>query len=491
MVLANALDLTANGIVEFNNSTGSFTGHTLTNGQLIIGSTGVSPSNASLTPSQGFSVANGAGSITLSNLRNVSKYVVASNAALGQYTTIASAIAAAALDSPTSSSQATIWIQPGVYTENLTMQDSINLRGISQGVIIVGASTYNSTAAISLQDITFISSGSNPIITVSGTGTLNISNCNFVHSSGTCISSASACTINVLSCFSRSATSGGTFFSITNATVNIFSCRIQNAAASHSIGGTASFLIIGCYFNGGGIQFNDFSISIVQGCFFTTFSNLSTFNLISANAIVNLNNSTIFCDASTTYFATGLGILIYCNITNGGTATVINPTINDQGTTNYCGNISFDGGVTTIDSNGQLIIGNASTGVPTISTLTAGDGVSITNGAGSITISSFGGSSTYTNVTHGQSPYTVLSTDVYISVDSSGGTVTILLPNPTTPGRKLVIKDRLGVSANVANAITVTTVGGIANIDSATSYLFGINYESIQVMQNSTSWEIF
>lgn len=53
--------------------------------------------------------------------------------------------------------------------------------------------------------------------------------------------------------------------------------------------------------------------------------------------------------------------------------------------------------VSTLLTNGQLLIG--STGAaPNASTLTAGTGVSITNGAGSITINSTGGGLTWTDV---------------------------------------------------------------------------------------------
>jgi hypothetical protein len=59
----------------------------------------------------------------------------------------------------------------------------------------------------------------------------------------------------------------------------------------------------------------------------------------------------------------------------------------------YADNASFDGterggGLTT---NGQLWIGNTATGQPTVNTLTAGSGVTITNGNGAITIGLTGG----------------------------------------------------------------------------------------------------
>jgi hypothetical protein len=140
-----------------------------------------------------------------------------------------------------------------------------------------------------------------------------------------------------------------------------------------------------------------------------------------------------------------------------------------------------------VATDGQLPIG--STGAdPVLATLTAGTGISITNGAGSITIASTGTSTlAYTAVN--TSPYVVLTTDEFLSVDSSGGAITIELPNAPSTGRAFVIKDRTG-SANT-NAITVTTVGGAVNIDGATTYVMNTQYASVDVLFGSSTYQIF
>lgn len=140
-------------------------------------------------------------------------------------------------------------------------------------------------------------------------------------------------------------------------------------------------------------------------------------------------------------------------------------------------------------TNGQLPIGNAGN-PPTMATLTAGTGISITNGAGSITIATSGALTfNYTSVNHAASPYTVLSTDEYIAADVSGGVVTIKLPNAPAIGRVFIIKDTFATAA--INNITVTTVGGAVTIDGTTSYLMKTNYQSIEVIFNGTSYEVF
>ncbi len=93
----------------------------------------------------------------------------------------------------------------------------------------------------------------------------------------------------------------------------------------------------------------------------------------------------------------------------------------------------------------------------------------------------------YTDVN--TTPYVVLFADDYISVDSSGGPITIQLPNTTILGRIVIIKDRTGSAST--NNITITTVGGIVNIDDATTFVMNTDYESVQIMASSTAYEIF
>ncbi len=120
--------------------------------------------------------------------------------------------------------------------------------------------------------------------------------------------------------------------------------------------------------------------------------------------------------------------------------------------------------------------------------ITAGTGISVTPGANTITIATTGVVTlTYTNVN--TTPYTVLTTDDFLSVDSSGGVITVRLPNAATLGKTFVVKDRTGSAA--ANNITVTTVGGAVNIDGATTFVMNTNFQSISLIGNGSSYEIF
>ena len=139
-----------------------------------------------------------------------------------------------------------------------------------------------------------------------------------------------------------------------------------------------------------------------------------------------------------------------------------------------------------LTENGQILIGKSSSR-PEAATLTPGAGISITNGSGSITINSTG-SQILTITPVSTSPYLVLDSDYFLSVNTSIP-ITIQLPNAPATGRVFVIKDATG-NSQVKN-ITVTTVGGSVIIDGASSYLIGNNYKSIQVIFDGTAYEVF
>jgi hypothetical protein len=82
------------------------------------------------------------------------------------------------------------------------------------------------------------------------------------------------------------------------------------------------------------------------------------------------------------------------NLTLGGTLTGVDLTSQVTGTLP----VANGGTGQTTYTNGQLLIGNTTGNTLTKATLTAGSGISITNGTGSITIAATGGSGTVTSV---------------------------------------------------------------------------------------------
>ena len=95
----------------------------------------------------------------------------------------------------------------------------------------------------------------------------------------------------------------------------------------------------------------------------------------------------------------------------------------------------------------------------------------------------------YTYVNFVASPYTVLATDYYLSADVTGGAITINLPNAPATGRTFVVIDQIGDASS--NHITVTTVGGVVDIDGATTSVMNSNYESQSFLFNGTSYEVY
>lgn len=94
----------------------------------------------------------------------------------------------------------------------------------------------------------------------------------------------------------------------------------------------------------------------------------------------------------------------------------------------------------------------------------------------------------YTNVTHAMSPYSATATDYFLSVDSSAGTVTIILPSTTTANRQFIVKDRLGQSST--NNIIVESSGG-TTVDQQSLYTFVDNFESLECLFHGTNYEVF
>ena len=156
-----------------------------------------------------------------------------------------------------------------------------------------------------------------------------------------------------------------------------------------------------------------------------------------------------------------------------GTAVVAGGGTGDTSFVAYtpiCGGTTTTGALQSVAStgtSGQVLMSNGASALPTFQTFSL---------------------TTITITAVSSSPYVVLTTDYYLSVNTSSAR-TIQLPNAPATGRIFVIKDTSG-TANTNN-ITVTTVGGAVNIDGATSYVITQAYGSIQLAFNGTSYEVY
>ncbi len=130
------------------------------------------------------------------------------------------------------------------------------------------------------------------------------------------------------------------------------------------------------------------------------------------------------------------------------------------------------------------------TAVPALNILNVfgGPGISTSGSGNTVTISQNGVVANYTDVV-GPQVYIVQVDDYYISCDTSGGAITITLPDFTTLYRALIIKDRTGDAST--NNITITTLGGIVFIDGDPDVSLIDDYEDVQILYNGSAYEIF
>jgi hypothetical protein len=139
-------------------------------------------------------------------------------------------------------------------------------------------------------------------------------------------------------------------------------------------------------------------------------------------------------------------------------------------------------GLTATPTSGQVAIGNGSG--YTLSTLTAGNGIDITNGAGSITIARSGGSYSSAPVT-ATSNYTVLATDTWIINNKTGSSLTVTLPAAASyTGRELTIQNYQAYTVISASSNVVPQGGGSAG----TAILAASVGDSATLVSDGTNW---
>ncbi len=86
-------------------------------------------------------------------------------------------------------------------------------------------------------------------------------------------------------------------------------------------------------------------------------------------------------------------------------------------------------------------------------------------------------------------PYVVLPTDEFLGVNTTTLAITIKLPNAPTTGRVYFVKDVTGLSP--IHNITLTTVGGVVDIDGATTFVMNSSFEAVSLLFNGTEYLIF
>ncbi len=144
--------------------------------------------------------------------------------------------------------------------------------------------------------------------------------------------------------------------------------------------------------------------------------------------------------------------------------------------------------ITNTNGSMTLTAGESVTDAMNITASGVASRVNITAGTGSIKFVS-GWIVPVTSVVFGASPYTVLGTDYFISVDTSGGAVTVTLPAASAvTGRTFVIRDTGGAAA----ASNITIGGGGTNLvgggAAAATKVISAAYAGATVYSNGSTW---
>jgi hypothetical protein len=168
----------------------------------------------------------------------VSSYIVDKIPGNGNYLTIASALSAASA----ASFKGTIFIRPGVYTEDPVLIAGINLcafnsDGFTGSVAIVGNCTFSGSGNVTLSGLELTTRSGN-MITVSGSSIsiLYVTNCYLNCSNNTGISytsSNASSSIAIQNCFGNLATTGIALFTHSSAgTLDLYDMQLSNSGNS-------------------------------------------------------------------------------------------------------------------------------------------------------------------------------------------------------------------------------------------------------------------
>lgn len=386
-----------------------------------------------------------------SNKFGTCDFIVDPTPGLGSYQTIGAALSAAVAGQ-------TIFIRPGTYTENLTLKAGVNLVG------------YPADADSPIAQIV-------GKISASYSGSSSISGIRLDTNSDYCLSvTGSSTALYLESCLVISVNNNAV--NVTNGLLYFYNCEGSNQSSSYNIFNVS----------GGLIQLNNF-IGAVK-----SYGTIGSGSVISGGTIAAVY--TIFNESLSSSSA-GYFELLNCEV-NGALSTSGTSSTNTAAYCTILGGVSV--GTGTVLSITDCILVGVGTGVSgggalQYNEIKYGAGVVNTNTNTSLqtgvtdlcSVRMNAGQVVHTT-TPGSYPYTALSTD-YVILASSSSAHTIKLPNAPTTGCVYIIKDVTGNAAT--DNITVTTVGGVVDIDGATTYVMNNNYQANGFVFNGTQWNIF
>ena len=137
-------------------------------------------------------------------------------------------------------------------------------------------------------------------------------------------------------------------------------------------------------------------------------------------------------------------------------------------------------GLGTLPTDGQLLIGD--TNAYSLNTLTAGRGISVTNGPGSISIASV-----FTAPVTKTADYTIADTDTWIINNKTGSAMTLTFPAASAwVGREITVKNMQAQLVNSASANIVP----IDSTTAGTAILLNVIGNWATMVSDGTNWVI-
>lgn len=458
--IASSAALTANGFVLGGGAGATPTSTAApTNGQLPIGQTGLPPILATLTGTANqVVVTNGAGSITFATPQNLHTGATFQVASLGlNVAASANAGTLIVIGTAVAGGATTLSVTPGAHTT--VIAESIDYNALPHTITITGGYTTQRFALFAQPTISAATA-----LAITTAATVAIAGAPLAAGAGpAAIINPYALWVqagNVL--FAGQMLAGSTPTTVTDATGKVLSAALNTVAVAQGGTGITSG-------TSGGVPYFSSTTTIAS-------SPLLTANgfVIGGGAGVAPTSTVAPTNGQIPIGSTGVapvvaaitGTVNRVTVTNGaGSITLSGPQDLAAGSSPTFTNLTLSGltansflysgtagllTTTAAPTNGQLLIG--STGVaPVSATLTAGTAVSVTNAAGSITI-------TNTGVT------SAIGTANQVNVSAATGAVTFSTPqNIHTAATPQFASLGLNVAAS-ANAGTLTATGGANNI---------------------------
>jgi hypothetical protein len=199
-----------------------------------------------------------------------------------------------------------------------------------------------------------------------------------------------------------------------------------------------------------------------------------------------LNTLTAGAGIGVTNGAGTIGIANTGVLSFSGGSTGLTPNTATTGAVTLAGTLDVDNGGTgqTSYTNGQLLIGNTTGNTLTKATLTAGTGIAITNGTGSISVATNGTVTTTAPVTK-TADFSVASTDTWLINNKTGSTCTVTLPSPSAnTGRVLYFINYQNQLLVSASSNVVSRAGGAAG----TAILDNVAGNWATIVSDGTNW---